>query len=51
MDITENIANHREIDQLKELLQDKDKHIQDLTDTLRHFHVIIQYCCNTIRFC
>lgn len=38
-DMSENILNRREIDQLKEMLEEKDRHISDLTDTLTHFHV------------
>lgn len=38
-DMSENILNRREIDQLKEMLEEKDRHIGDLTDTLTHFHV------------
>ncbi|XP_037043635.1 centrosomal protein cep290, partial [Bradysia coprophila] len=37
-DMSENILNSREIDQLKEMLEEKDRHIGDLTDTLTHFH-------------
>jgi centrosomal protein CEP290 len=29
----------REIEQLQETLEERDRHIQDLTDTLSHFHV------------
>lgn len=38
-DMSENILNRREIEQLKEMLEEKDSHIGDLTDTLTHFHV------------
>lgn len=38
-DMSENIFNRREIDHLKEMLEEKDRHIGDLTDTLTHFHV------------
>lgn len=38
-DMSENILNSREIDQLKEMLEEKDRHIGDLTETLTHFHV------------
>lgn len=34
-----NVVNAREVEQLRELLEEKDKHIQDLTDTLTQFHV------------
>lgn len=37
--MSENILNRREIDHLKEMLEEKDRHIGDLTDTLTHFHV------------
>lgn len=42
-DMSENILNRREIDQLKEMLEEKDRHIGDLTDTLTHFHVRISF--------
>lgn len=38
IEITENIITRREIEQLRELVDEKDRHIQDLTDTLSHFH-------------
>lgn len=34
-----NDVNMREVDQLRDLLEEKDKHIQDLTETLSQFHV------------
>jgi centrosomal protein CEP290 len=34
-----NIVATREIEQLQETLEERDRHIQDLTDTLSHFHV------------
>ncbi|GAB0100854.1 Centrosomal protein cep290 [Sergentomyia squamirostris] len=37
-DLSDNITNRREIEQLKEMLEEKDRHINDLTDTLTHFH-------------
>lgn len=37
-DISENVTNRRDIEQLREMLEEKDRHIQDLTDTLTHFH-------------
>ncbi|XP_059612733.1 centrosomal protein cep290 [Phlebotomus argentipes] len=37
-DLSDNIANRREIEQLREMLEEKDRHINDLTDTLTHFH-------------
>lgn len=38
-EMTENVSNIRDIDQLRDMLEEKDKHIQDLTDTLAGFHV------------
>lgn len=38
-DISDNISTRREIEQLREMLEEKDRHITDLTDTLTHFHV------------
>lgn len=40
-DISENISTRREIEQLREMLEEKDRHINDLTDTLTHFHVCL----------
>lgn len=37
-DLSDNITNRREIEQLREMLEEKDRHINDLTDTLTHFH-------------
>lgn len=31
--------NRRDIDQLREMLDEKDRHINDLTETLTSFHV------------
>jgi len=36
--LSENFTSHNEIEQLREMLEDKDKHIQDLTETLNQFH-------------
>lgn len=36
--LNENFASTTEIDQLRDMLEDKDKHIQDLTETLNQFH-------------
>lgn len=36
--LSENFTSTAEIDQLREMLEDKDKHIQDLTETLNQFH-------------
>lgn len=36
--LSENFTSTGEIDQLREMLEDKDKHIQDLTETLNQFH-------------
>lgn len=35
----DNTTKSRDLKQLKELLEEKDRHINDLTDTLTHFHV------------
>ncbi|XP_053672413.1 centrosomal protein cep290 [Anopheles nili] len=37
-EFTETIANAQEIEHLKEMLEEKDRHIQDLTETLSQFH-------------
>lgn len=37
-EITENLASRREIEQLRTLVDEKERHIQDLTETLSHFH-------------
>lgn len=37
-EISDSITARRDIEQLRELLDEKDRHIQDLTDTLTHFH-------------
>ncbi|XP_050094793.1 centrosomal protein cep290 [Anopheles aquasalis] len=37
-EFSETIATAQEIEQLKEMLEEKDRHIQDLTDTLSQFH-------------
>ncbi|XP_040155929.1 centrosomal protein cep290 [Anopheles arabiensis] len=37
-EFTETIASAQEIEQLKEMLEEKDRHIQDLTETLSQFH-------------
>ncbi|KFB44438.1 AGAP005101-PA-like protein [Anopheles sinensis] len=37
-EFTESIASAQEIEQLKEMLEEKDRHIQDLTETLTQFH-------------
>ncbi|XP_058054715.1 centrosomal protein cep290 [Anopheles bellator] len=37
-ELTETIAHAQETQQLKELLEEKDRHIQDLTETLSQFH-------------
>ncbi|XP_035906376.1 centrosomal protein cep290 [Anopheles stephensi] len=37
-EFTETIATAQEIEQLKEMLEEKDRHIQDLTETLSQFH-------------
>lgn len=36
--ISENLVVTREIEQMREILDEKDKHIQDLTETLNQFH-------------
>lgn len=36
--LSENFTSHNELEQLREMLEEKDKHIQDLTDTLNQFH-------------
>lgn len=36
--LSDNLVASNEIDQLREMLEDKDKHIQDLTETLNQFH-------------
>lgn len=36
--LSDNLIASNEIDQLREMLEDKDKHIQDLTETLNQFH-------------
>ena len=36
--LSENFASTTEIDQLRDMLEEKDKHIQDLTETLNQFH-------------
>jgi centrosomal protein CEP290 len=36
--LSENFASTADIDQLRDMLEEKDKHIQDLTDTLNQFH-------------
>lgn len=36
--LSENFASTSEIDQLRDMLEEKDKHIQDLTETLNQFH-------------
>lgn len=43
-DIASNIAAKRDLDQLREMLDEKDRHIGDLTETLTHFHVSIFVC-------
>ena len=43
-------TNHRDIEQLRDMLEEKDKHIQDLTDTLTHFHVIQDNVLNKFNF-
>uniref|UniRef100_A0A182QZC8 Uncharacterized protein n=1 Tax=Anopheles farauti TaxID=69004 RepID=A0A182QZC8_9DIPT len=37
-EFTDTIASAQEIEQLKEMLEEKDRHIQDLTETLSQFH-------------
>lgn len=37
-EVNENINNRREIDRLQKLVEEKDCHIQDLTETLTNFH-------------
>ncbi|XP_049542835.1 centrosomal protein cep290 [Anopheles darlingi] len=37
-EFSETIATAQELEQLKEMLEEKDRHIQDLTDTLSQFH-------------
>lgn len=37
-EVNENINYRREIDRLQKLIEEKDCHIQDLTETLTHFH-------------
>ncbi|XP_058831410.1 centrosomal protein cep290 [Topomyia yanbarensis] len=37
-EFTDNVATAQEVEQLKEMLEDKDRHIQDLTETLSQFH-------------
>ncbi|KAL1375868.1 hypothetical protein pipiens_004571 [Culex pipiens pipiens] len=37
-ELTENVASAQEIEQLREMLEEKDRHIQDLTETLSQFH-------------
>lgn len=41
-DIGNSMNNRRDIDQLREMMDEKDRHINDLTETLNHFHV--SYC-------
>lgn len=36
--LSENFGSTTEIDQLRDMLEEKDKHIQDLTETLNQFH-------------
>lgn len=36
--ISENLVATREIEQMREIMDEKDKHIQDLTETLNQFH-------------
>ncbi|KAL7039478.1 hypothetical protein ACKWTF_009920 [Chironomus riparius] len=36
--LSESFTSHNEIEQLREMLEEKDKHIQDLTETLNQFH-------------
>lgn len=36
--LSENMTSTAEIDQLRDMLEEKDKHIQDLTETLNQFH-------------
>lgn len=51
-DVGETISNCRDIEQLKEMLDEKDRHINDLTETLTHFHVRkSNYCLFTSKFC
>lgn len=38
-EISSSIAARRDLDQLREMLDEKDRHIGDLTETLTHFHV------------
>ncbi|XP_063698238.1 centrosomal protein Cep290 [Culicoides brevitarsis] len=38
VEITENLVNRRELEQLRALVDEKERHIQDLTETLSHFH-------------
>lgn len=38
LEITENLASRREIEQLRTMVDEKERHIQDLTETLSHFH-------------
>lgn len=40
-EISSSIAARRDLDQLREMLDEKDRHIGDLTETLTHFHVSI----------
>ena len=56
-EMSDNLSTRREIEQLREMLEEKDRHINDLTDTLTHFHVnystfwrinahyIVFFCC------
>ncbi|XP_055530265.1 centrosomal protein cep290 [Wyeomyia smithii] len=37
-EFTDSVATAQEVEQLKEMLEDKDRHIQDLTETLSQFH-------------
>ncbi|XP_055606645.1 centrosomal protein cep290 [Uranotaenia lowii] len=37
-ELTESVATAQEIEQLREMLEEKDNHIQDLTETLNQFH-------------
>lgn len=36
--LSENFASTTEVDQLRDMLEEKDKHIQELTETLNQFH-------------